>query len=242
MSRVLLIEDDRAVREGIALALRRRSHEVAVAVTGEEGLERLRSFRPDVVVLDLMLPGMPGLDVCRALRALDQTLPIVMATARGDDEDIVVGLESGADDYVVKPVQARVHLTTLLPPGRTTTRTAGQDLVRVRTKGAQVAIELTRGADQLGELATAQLICTVLAAQGVADRRRTGVGDRPGRGRPRRRKNRPELSGGLMDTRCAVVGHTLVTGVHESRTGTVPLAARPRRQLRPVRRASWRLS
>ncbi|RZU23941.1 response regulator transcription factor [Streptomyces sp. BK239] len=108
MSRVLLIEDDRAVREGIALALRRRSHEVAVAVTGEEGLERLRSFRPDVVVLDLMLPGMPGLDVCRALRALDQTLPIVMATARGDDEDIVVGLESGADDYVVKPVQARV--------------------------------------------------------------------------------------------------------------------------------------
>ncbi|MFJ9737788.1 response regulator [Streptomyces sp. NPDC101166] len=108
MSRVLLIEDDRAVREGVALALRRRSHEVAVAVTGEEGLERLRSFRPDVVVLDLMLPGMPGLDVCRALRALDQTLPIVMATARGDDEDIVVGLESGADDYVVKPVQARV--------------------------------------------------------------------------------------------------------------------------------------
>lgn len=108
MPRVLLIEDDRAVREGVALSLRRRSHEVAVAETGEEGLERLRSFRPDVVVLDLMLPGMPGLDVCRALRALDQTLPIVMATARGDDEDIVVGLEAGADDYVVKPVQARV--------------------------------------------------------------------------------------------------------------------------------------
>jgi DNA-binding response OmpR family regulator len=60
------------------------------------------------VVLDLMLPGMPGLDVCRGMRALDQTLPILMATARGDDEDIVVGLEAGADDYVVKPVQARV--------------------------------------------------------------------------------------------------------------------------------------
>ncbi|GGS37967.1 response regulator transcription factor [Streptomyces violaceus] len=108
MPRVLLIEDDRAVREGVALALRRQGHDVAAAETGEEGLERLRSFRPDVVVLDLMLPGMPGLDVCRAMRALDQTLPILMATARGDDVDIVVGLEAGADDYVVKPVQARV--------------------------------------------------------------------------------------------------------------------------------------
>ncbi|MDH6625564.1 DNA-binding response OmpR family regulator [Streptomyces sp. LBL] len=108
MPRVLLIEDDRAVREGVVLALRRQGHEVAAAETGEEGLERLRSFRPDVVVLDLMLPGMPGLDVCRGMRSLDQTLPIIMATARGDDEDIVVGLEAGADDYVVKPVRARV--------------------------------------------------------------------------------------------------------------------------------------
>lgn len=108
MPRVLLIEDDRAVREGVALALRRQGHEVAAVGTGEDGLERLRSFRPDVVVLDLMLPGISGLDVCRGIRTLDQTLPIIMATARGDDEDIVVGLEAGADDYVVKPVQARV--------------------------------------------------------------------------------------------------------------------------------------
>ncbi|KQX63300.1 MULTISPECIES: response regulator transcription factor [unclassified Streptomyces] len=108
MSRVLLIEDDRAVRDGVALALRRQGHEVAAAGTGEDGLDRLRSFRPDVVVLDLMLPGMTGLDVCRRMRDLDQTLPIIMATARGDDEDIVVGLEAGADDYVVKPVPARV--------------------------------------------------------------------------------------------------------------------------------------
>ncbi|MFJ8113685.1 response regulator [Streptomyces sp. NPDC096132] len=108
MPRVLLIEDDRAVREGVALALRRQSHEVAAAATGEDGMVQLRSFRPDVVVLDLMLPGMTGLDVCRGIRSVDQTLPIIMATARGDDVDIVVGLEAGADDYVVKPVQARV--------------------------------------------------------------------------------------------------------------------------------------
>lgn len=107
MPRVLIIEDDRAVREGVRLALRRQGHEVAAAATGEEGLEQLRAFRPDAVVLDLMLPGMPGLEVCRRIRAHDQ-VPIIMATARGDDTDIVVGLEAGADDYVVKPVRARV--------------------------------------------------------------------------------------------------------------------------------------
>lgn len=71
-------------------------------------MDRLRAFRPDIVVLDLMLPGMTGLDVCRGIRAVDQTLPIIMATARGEEVDIVVGLEAGADDYVVKPVLARV--------------------------------------------------------------------------------------------------------------------------------------
>ncbi|GGR27887.1 response regulator transcription factor [Streptomyces aurantiogriseus] len=108
MPRVLLIEDDRAVREGVSLALRHQGHEVSAAVTGEDGMAQLRSFRPDVVVLDLMLPGMTGLEVCHGIRAVDQALPIIMATARGDEVDIVVGLEAGADDYVVKPVQARV--------------------------------------------------------------------------------------------------------------------------------------
>ncbi|MDG9724504.1 response regulator transcription factor [Streptomyces sp. DH41] len=107
MPRVLIIEDDRAVREGVRLALRRQGHEVAAAATGEDGLEQLRTFRPDAVILDLMLPGLSGLEVCRRIRAHDQ-LPIIMATARGDDTDIVVGLEAGADDYVVKPVRARV--------------------------------------------------------------------------------------------------------------------------------------
>jgi DNA-binding response OmpR family regulator len=107
MPRVLLIEDDPAVREGARLALRRQGHDVAAAETGEEGLDRLRSFLPDVVVLDLMLPGTSGLEVCRRIRT-DSQLPIIMVTAMGDDVDIVVGLETGADDYVVKPVQARV--------------------------------------------------------------------------------------------------------------------------------------
>ncbi|OIJ94874.1 response regulator transcription factor [Streptomyces colonosanans] len=107
MPRVLLIEDDRAVREAVRFALRRQGHEVVAVATGEEGLSELRSFRPDVVVLDLMLPGMGGLEVCRRIRA-DSQVPLIMATARGDDVDVVVGLEAGADDYVIKPVQARV--------------------------------------------------------------------------------------------------------------------------------------
>lgn len=107
MPRVLLIEDDPAVREGARLALRRQGHDVAAAGTGEEGLGRLGSFRPDVVVLDLMLPGMSGLEVCRRIRT-DSQVPIIMVTAMGDDVDVVVGLETGADDYVVKPVRARV--------------------------------------------------------------------------------------------------------------------------------------
>ncbi|MER6513867.1 response regulator transcription factor [Nonomuraea sp. NPDC001636] len=107
MSRVLLIEDDPAVREGLELALTRHGHRVGAVESGEEGLERLRADRPDVVVLDLMLPGMNGFEVCRRIRAVGE-VPIIMLTARGDDIDVVAGLEAGADDYVVKPVQPRV--------------------------------------------------------------------------------------------------------------------------------------
>ena len=107
MPRVLLVEDDPAVRRGLQLALGHQGHQVSAATTGEEGLRLLVSSRPDVVVLDLMLPGLPGLDVCRRIREHDQ-VPIIILTARGDDVDVVVGLEAGADDYVVKPVRARV--------------------------------------------------------------------------------------------------------------------------------------
>ncbi|WP_436737908.1 response regulator [Streptomyces sp. BBFR102] len=107
MPRVLIVEDDQDVRRALHLSLRHQGHEVLAVETGEEGLERLRPFRPDVVILDLMLPGISGLDVCRRIRDRDQ-VPIIVVTARGDDIDVVVGLEAGADDYVVKPVRARV--------------------------------------------------------------------------------------------------------------------------------------
>ncbi|MBF9127899.1 response regulator transcription factor [Plantactinospora sp. S1510] len=107
MSRVLLIEDHQTVRDGLHLALSRQGHTVDAVATGEQGLARLRADTADVVVLDLMLPGMDGFEVCRRIRSSGD-LPIIMLTARNDDMDVVAGLEAGADDYVVKPVQARV--------------------------------------------------------------------------------------------------------------------------------------
>ncbi|MGK5643021.1 response regulator [Streptomyces sp. URMC 126] len=107
MTRVLLIEDDPAVRRGVALGLRRGGHEIEAVATGEDGLESLGPFAPDLVLLDLMLPGMSGLEVCRRIRATSR-VPIVILSARGDDIDVVVGLEAGADDYIVKPAGTEV--------------------------------------------------------------------------------------------------------------------------------------
>ncbi|MGJ7908679.1 response regulator [Actinopolyspora sp. H202] len=107
MAQTLLIEDDQSIRTSLALALGRHGHGIREAGTGEDGLGMLASAEPDVVVLDLMLPGMDGFEVCRRIRA-KSAVPVIMLTARGDDFDVVGGLEAGADDYVIKPVQPRV--------------------------------------------------------------------------------------------------------------------------------------
>jgi two-component system, OmpR family, response regulator MtrA len=107
MATVLLVEDDPAARQALELALRRLGYDVRLAETGEAALESISGTALDVVVLDVMLPGVDGFEVCRRLRR-DSDVPVIMLTARGDDFDIVAGLEAGADDYVVKPVQPRV--------------------------------------------------------------------------------------------------------------------------------------
>jgi two-component system, OmpR family, response regulator MtrA len=107
MTTVLLVEDDPGAREGLELALRRLGYGVRCAVTGEAALDGLSGAAADVVVLDVMLPGLDGLEVCRRLRRRSE-VPVIMLTARGGDLDIVGGLEAGADDYVVKPVEPRV--------------------------------------------------------------------------------------------------------------------------------------
>jgi two-component system, OmpR family, response regulator MtrA len=104
---ILLIEDDPLVRRGLQLALSRHGHDVRTADTGEDGLREFRGATPDLVVLDLMLPGIDGFEVCRRIRSGSE-VPVIMLTARGDDFDVVSGLEAGADDYVVKPAQPTV--------------------------------------------------------------------------------------------------------------------------------------
>src|SRR5256886_11149697 len=122
MATVLLVEDDPAARQGLELALRRLGYMVRAAETGEAALRDFRDAAADVVVLDVMLPGLDGFEVCRRLRR-GSDIPVVMLTARGDDLDIVGGLEAGADDYVVKPVEPRVLDARIRAVIRRTART-----------------------------------------------------------------------------------------------------------------------
>jgi two-component system, OmpR family, response regulator RegX3 len=102
MSRVLVVDDEPAIRDAVSYALRSEGFEVDTAVDGESGLEAATRRDHDVVILDLMLPGMSGTEVCRRIRA-ESAIPIIMLTARGAELDRVLGLEVGADDYVTKP-------------------------------------------------------------------------------------------------------------------------------------------
>jgi DNA-binding response OmpR family regulator len=106
MARVLVVDDDRTVREVVVSYLRAHRHEVVEAADGEQALRRMRDRPADLVVLDLMLPGIDGLEVCRRLR-LTGDVPIIMLTALGAETERVAGLERGADDYVTKPFSPR---------------------------------------------------------------------------------------------------------------------------------------
>jgi len=104
--RVLIVDDDTALAEMLGIVLRSEGYEPVLCADGAHALEVFREHKPDLVLLDLMLPGMDGIDVCRAIRA-ESGVPIVMLTAKTDTIDVVVGLESGADDYVVKPFKPK---------------------------------------------------------------------------------------------------------------------------------------
>jgi DNA-binding response OmpR family regulator len=106
MTRVLVVDDDLNVRDVVRRYLELGGHEVSLADNGEDALRWVAEHQPDLVVLDLMLPGMDGLEVCRRLRARS-AIPVVMLTALGEEENRIAGLELGADDYVTKPFSPR---------------------------------------------------------------------------------------------------------------------------------------
>src|SRR5260370_4986304 len=104
--RVLVVDDDAALSEMIGIMLRGEGFDPMLVAEGDQGGQALRDCRPDLVLLDLMLPGLDGIDVCRQIRT-ESGVPIVMLTAKSDTVDVVLGLESGADDYIVKPFKSK---------------------------------------------------------------------------------------------------------------------------------------
>jgi DNA-binding response OmpR family regulator len=106
VAKILVVDDEPNIREVVGLYLRQDGHAVVVAADDEEALRLYRQVRPDLVVLDLMLPGLSGLEVCRRIQG-ERRVPLIMLTAKGEEEDRIVGLGVGADDYVVKPFSPR---------------------------------------------------------------------------------------------------------------------------------------
>ena len=106
MTRVLVVEDEESFSDALSYMLRKEGFEVAVAATGPDGLDEFERNGADLVLLDLMLPGLPGTEVCRQIRTTSN-VPVIMVSAKDDEVDKVVGLELGADDYVTKPYSPR---------------------------------------------------------------------------------------------------------------------------------------
>lgn len=149
-ARILVVDDDTAISEMIGIVLRGEGYEPQFAADGAEAIDMFRDMRPDLVLLDLMLPGIDGIQVCAAIRA-ESGVPIIMLTAKGETTDVVKGLESGADDYVVKPfnpkelvARIRTRLRPVLP--ETTETVAIGDLVidvqghEVRRGGEKISL------------------------------------------------------------------------------------------------------
>src|SRR5205823_12645450 len=138
--RVLVVDDDSALAEMLGIVLRSDGFDPSFVSDGTGALAAFRETKPDIVLLDLMLPGMSGLDVCRAIRAESGT-PIIMLTAKTDTLDVVLGLESGADDYVVKPFKPKELVARMRARLRHHEELAGETLT-IGPPDAPVAIDV----------------------------------------------------------------------------------------------------
>ncbi|HEX8681280.1 MAG TPA: response regulator transcription factor [Ardenticatenaceae bacterium] len=136
---ILLVEDDEILREALAFNLSRQGYEVREASEGQQAIDEARRTPPDLIILDVMLPGLDGLSVCRILRA-EMATPIILLTARTGDVDKIVGLESGADDYVTKPFNTGELLARI----RAVMRRTGQASAGLVLEGGPLRLNLER--------------------------------------------------------------------------------------------------
>jgi two-component system phosphate regulon response regulator PhoB len=142
-TKILVVEDERDLLELLKYNLDREGFEVDTAQSGEDGLKKVRSSPPDLILLDLMLPAMDGLEVCRGIKSRSDTqdIPVIMLTARGEESDIVQGLEIGADDYITKPFSPRILMARVKAVLRRAENN-GEDRRLIESAG--VAIDLDR--------------------------------------------------------------------------------------------------
>ncbi|WP_166133210.1 MtrAB system response regulator MtrA [Nocardioides ochotonae] len=147
--RVLVVDDDAALAEMLTIVLRQEGFDSRMCTRGDLALAEFRDYRPDLVLLDLMLPGKDGIDVCKEIRA-ESGVPIVMLTAKSDTVDVVVGLESGADDYVVKPFKPKELIARIRARVRRHDSTAAHESLTIGDLVIDVAgHSVTRDGQQL---------------------------------------------------------------------------------------------
>jgi DNA-binding response OmpR family regulator len=170
MARIVVVEDECELAAAIAARLRSEGHAVDVAADGPTAVQTVTAIRPDAVVLDLMLPGFDGLEVCRQIQR-ERPVPVIMLTARGSETDLVVGLEVGADDYLSKPFSMR-ELTARVRALLRRADRSGHETAMVLRAG-QVEIDVSRrrawrGGELVGLTATEfDLLAYLLGAPGV---------------------------------------------------------------------------
>src|SRR5690242_15174648 len=165
--RVLVVDDDSSLAEMLGIVLRSEGFEPAFVPDGSAAVAKFREVKPDIVLLDLMLPGMSGIDVCRAIRA-ESGVPIIMLTAKSDTVDIVLGLESGADDYVVKPFKPKELVARMRARLRQHDEVAGETLT-IGPPESQVVIDVpahqvSRANDHNGPISLTPLEFDLLVA------------------------------------------------------------------------------
>ena len=163
---ILVVEDEPPIAEAVATRLRSEGFAVTIAADGPAGVERCERLRPDLVVLDLMLPGLDGLDVCREIQR-DRPVPVLMLTARDSETDLVVGLAVGADDYLTKPFSARelvarVHALLRRVERRPARPTA---TLRARSISLEPATRRVRNGDDLVHLTPTEFDLLVYLAE-----------------------------------------------------------------------------